>query len=64
LKRVLPAAGAYIHAFLNGAGKGVFVFECDDAMVMAKIVQDWSVLLTFDVFPVLDDEGSLRRAAM
>jgi len=64
--RGLPPAGVKLmgrwHAI--GAGKGVFVCECDDPMAMAKLVQDWSDLLSFDIYPALDDEGAAKRLAM
>jgi hypothetical protein len=47
-----------------GAGKGVHVCECDDPMAMAKWVQDWSDLLTIEIYPALDDAGAAKRLAM
>jgi hypothetical protein len=38
-------------------GSGGFVLcESDDAVALAKWTQDWSDLLEFETFPVLDDK--------
>jgi hypothetical protein len=38
----------------DGSG-GFALCETDDAVALAKWTQDWSDLLEFEIFPVLDD---------
>ncbi len=38
----------------DGSG-GFALCETDDAVALAKWIQDWSDLLEFEIFPVLDD---------
>lgn len=38
----------------DGSG-GFALCESDDAVALAKWIQDWSDLLEFEIFPVLDD---------
>jgi hypothetical protein len=38
-------------------GRGVTVWETDDAQVLAAWVHQWSDLLSFDIYPALDDAG-------
>ena len=39
-----------------GGPRGLAVAESDDPVAIAKWAQDWSDLLTFDIFPALNDE--------
>lgn len=58
-----PPAGIKIigrwHAI--GGGKGVVVAETDDPIAMGKWAQQWSDLMSTDIYPVVDDEGVLKR---
>jgi hypothetical protein len=37
--------------------RGVIVCETDDAQALASWVQQWSDLVTFDIYPAIDDTG-------
>ncbi len=37
--------------------KGVAVFESDDPMVMAKWAQQWSDIMTMDIYPAITNEA-------
>jgi hypothetical protein len=36
-------------------GRGVTICEADDAQAVAAWAQQWSDLITFDIYPALDD---------
>jgi hypothetical protein len=38
-------------------GRGITIFEADDAQAIAAWTQQWSDLITFDIYPALDDAG-------
>lgn len=40
-----------------GGGRGVTVFEADDAQAAAHWAQQWTDLIRFDIYPAIDDEG-------
>ncbi len=40
-----------------GGGKGVCVAETDDAVALAKWSQEWSDIMSMDIYPALDDEN-------
>jgi hypothetical protein len=60
-----PPAGIKVlgqwHAISDG--KGVLVYESDDAMVMARWAQKWSDVMSFDIYPALDGEGIAKLLA-
>ena len=39
-----------------GGGRGACVARSDDPVAVAKWAQEWSDLMTFEVYPALDDE--------
>ena len=43
-----------------GGGKGVCLSETNDAVALAKWTQDWSDLMSMDVYPVMDDETAAK----
>jgi Domain of unknown function (DUF3303) len=43
-----------------GAGAGVAIFECDDAVAMANWALNWNPMLDIAVAPVLDDEETRK----
>ena len=43
-----------------GNGRGVTVFQSDDPEAIGKWAQDWSDLMSFDIYPALDDEAAAR----
>jgi hypothetical protein len=43
------------HHRTDGSG-GFTLCESDDAVALAKWTQDWSDLLSFETFPVVDDQ--------
>jgi hypothetical protein len=38
-------------------GRGVTIFEADDLQAVANWAQQWSDLISFDIYPGLDDEA-------
>jgi len=40
-----------------GGNRGVTIFEADDIQAVAQWAQQWSDLISFDIYPVLDDEA-------
>jgi hypothetical protein len=40
-----------------GGGEGFCVSTTEDAQAIGKWAQDWSDLMTLEVYPVLEDEG-------
>ena len=40
-----------------GGGRGVTIFETDDLQAIAKWSQQWNDLISFDVYPALDDSA-------
>ena len=44
-----------------GGGKGVLVSESNDPMAIAKWIQEWSDLMSFDIYPALNDEDAANR---
>ena len=55
----LPPDGVtMIGRWHNAAGlKGFLIAESADAVAIGKWMQDWTDLLTFEVTPVVDDDG-------
>ncbi len=57
-----PPAGIKLigrwHALAGG--KGVHVCECDDAMALAKWVQNWTDILSVEIYPAMDDEDAVK----
>lgn len=43
-----------------GGGEGFLVCESDDPTALGAWMQQWSDLITFRVFPVVDDEGVVK----
>lgn len=43
-----------------GGHRGFVLAESDDSIALARWLQDWSDLLTFDVVPVNDDGQALK----
>jgi hypothetical protein len=43
-----------------GRGEGIIVAESDNPDAVAKWLQEWTDLASFDVHPALDDEGAMR----
>jgi hypothetical protein len=41
---------------LAGGRKGIVIAETSDAVAIAKWLQDWTDILSFEVTPALDDE--------
>ena len=54
----LPPEGVKMLGRWHGIGtnKGVCVAESDDPLAVAKWGQEWSDLMSFDIYPVLTDE--------
>jgi len=54
----LPPAGVKLLGRWHGVGtnKGVVVVESDDPVTMAKYLNGWADLASFDVYPALTDE--------
>ena len=46
-----------------GSGKGLHVCECDDPMAFAKWAQQWSDILSLEIYPALDDAGVSKLLA-
>ena len=44
-----------------GGGKGVHICESDDPMAIAKWVQEWSDLLSIEIYPALNDKDAAKR---
>ncbi len=40
-----------------GRNQGVCAAETDDPLALARWAQQWSDLLSFDIYPALNDEG-------
>jgi hypothetical protein len=40
-----------------GGGRGVTVFEADDAQTAAHWAQQWTDLISFEIYPAIDDAG-------
>jgi len=38
-------------------GRGVNVFEADDPQAIATWAEQWTDLITFDIYPAIDDSG-------
>jgi hypothetical protein len=53
----LPPAGVKMIGRWHsvGGGRGLTVCESDDALAVANWAQQWSDLISFDVYPALDD---------
>ena len=43
-----------------GGGKGVAIAESDDPEAIATWLQGWSDLISFDVYPAMDDATAAR----
>ena len=58
----LPPEGVKMIGRWHGTGtnKGVCVAETDDALAMARWAQQWSDLMSFDVYPALTDEDTAK----
>jgi len=41
-------------------GRGLLVAETDDLIAITRWTREWSDLMDFDVFPVLDDESMMK----
>jgi hypothetical protein len=54
----MPPAGVKLLSrwHVIGGGKGFLIAESDDPMAMAKWVQQWSDVTSFEVCPVMTDE--------
>jgi hypothetical protein len=44
-----------------GGGKGVVVCEADDPVALGKWAQEWSDLMSMEIYPAVDDQGALKR---
>lgn len=44
-------------------GRGVTIYESDDLQAVAKWAQERSDLISFDVYPALDDAGFAKLLA-
>jgi hypothetical protein len=55
----LPPAGVKMIGRWHSAvgGRGITIFEAEDAQAIAAWTQQWSDLITFDIYPALDDAG-------
>jgi len=42
-------------------GKGVLISESNDPMAIAQWIQEWSDLMSFDIYPALNDEDAAKR---
>jgi Domain of unknown function (DUF3303) len=40
-----------------GGGRGVTIFEADDPQAIARWSEQWTDLISFDVYPALDDSA-------
>jgi hypothetical protein len=49
------------HGF--GVGRGACVAETADEVPLAKWAQEWSDLMTLEIFPVLDDQNMAKLMA-
>jgi len=58
----LPPEGVKMLGRWHGIGtnKGVVVAESNDAVAVAKWAQGWSDLMSFDVYPALTDEDTVK----
>lgn len=58
----LPPEGVKMLGRWHGIGtnKGVVVAESNDAVAVAKAAQGWSDLMSFDVYPALTDEDTVK----
>ena len=54
----LPPEGVRMLGRWHGTGtnKGVCIAESDDALAIARWMQNWSDLMSFDAYPALTDE--------
>jgi hypothetical protein len=43
-----------------GGGEGVCVAETDDAQALGRWAQEWDDVMTFEIYPVLEDEGQAQ----
>ncbi len=61
----MPPAGINLLGRWHAVGglKGVHVCECDDAIAFAKWAQEWSDLLSIEIYPALDDDGVAKFLA-
>ena len=39
-----------------GGGEGVTIAEADDAQALGRWAQEWSDLLTFEIYPAMEDK--------
>ncbi len=60
-----PPAGIKMLGRWHGVGtnKGVAVAEAKDSLAMAKWAQEWSDLMSFDIYPVMTDEETAKSLA-
>lgn len=58
----LPPEGVKMLGRWSGIGtnKGVCVAESDDALAVARWGQQWSDLMSFDIYPALTDEDTAK----
>lgn len=58
----LPPQGVKMLGRWHGVGtnKGICVAESDDALATARWAQQWSDLMSFDIYPVLGDEDAAK----
>ena len=57
-----PPAGVKMLGRWHGIGsnKGVCVAESDDPLALAKWAQQWSDLMSFDVYPAMTDQETAK----
>jgi hypothetical protein len=41
----------------TGGGRGVTIFETNDPQAIANWAQQWNDLISFDIYPAIDDAG-------
>ncbi len=46
-----------------GGGQGVTIFEANDPQAIANWAQQWSDLISFDIYPAVDDAGFSKLLA-
>ncbi len=58
----LPPKGVKMLGRWSGIGtnKGVCVAESEDPLAFAKWAQEWSDLMSFDIYPALTDEDTAK----
>ena len=58
-----PPEGVKMIGRWHGVGKGVCVSESERYEAIAKWAQDWSDLMSMDIYAALDDEASAKLFA-